>query len=249
MAKQKGVFKIEGTLDDVTFFKRRDAYLVRNKGGVSKQRIMNDPAFARTRENGAEFTNVAHSGKMIRNANSVLIRKAYDGTLSNRLMKVLALVKNEDANSSRGNRTVYEGLLGTAGKNLLKGFDFNSRSQLTTVLQAPFVLDIVTGKVTVEDLVPLDMMAYPQNSTHVNFRTGFLNLDLETGAFEITYSPVVTLPLDMTVSSPEMLPTAVPAGTGTQFYFFLIEFMQEVNGVQYALNDGKFNVLSLLDVV
>ena len=47
-------------------------------GGVSKQRIMNDPAFARTRENGAEFTNVAHSGKMIRNANSVLIRKAYD---------------------------------------------------------------------------------------------------------------------------------------------------------------------------
>jgi hypothetical protein len=52
MARQKGILKIEGSLDDITFYKKGDSFLVRNKGGISKQRIANDPAFARTRENG-----------------------------------------------------------------------------------------------------------------------------------------------------------------------------------------------------
>ncbi len=49
MAKLKSLIKIEGTLDDLTFYKGKEGFLVRSKGGVSKKRINNDPAFARTR--------------------------------------------------------------------------------------------------------------------------------------------------------------------------------------------------------
>jgi hypothetical protein len=68
MAKNKSLFKIEGTLDNVTFYKSADGYFVRTKGGVSKNRIMNDPAFVRTRENGSEFGRSASSGKLLRDS-------------------------------------------------------------------------------------------------------------------------------------------------------------------------------------
>ncbi len=249
MARQKGLVKIEGTLDDITFFRRKDAYLVRNKGGVNKERIMNDPAFIRTRENGVEFKTVAMSGKMLRESVNVFSRKAYDGTLSNRLVQLLSKVKNNDTTSLRGERQVYIGMTKAEAKQLMKGFDFNNRSSLGSVLFAPYTLDVVSGEVEIIDLVPLDMLKFPSHSTHVSFQSGFLNLNLETGESQITYSPIVNLPLDMSVSSVTLTPSAPPTGTGFKFYLLLIEFFQEVNGVQYALNNGSYNVLNLLEVV
>ena len=93
------------------------------------------------------------------------------------------------------------------------------------------------------------MLKYPPNATHVSFQSAFLNLDFATSIFEITYSPITNLVLDSTVSTVTLTPTTVPAGAGTAFYLLLVEFFQEVNSVQYALNNGNFNTLSLLDVV
>ncbi|WP_339895393.1 hypothetical protein [uncultured Algibacter sp.] len=42
MAKLKGIIKLEGTLDNLTFYKGQEGYLVKTKGGVSKERIQND---------------------------------------------------------------------------------------------------------------------------------------------------------------------------------------------------------------
>lgn len=249
MAKQSGIFKIEGTLDDVTFYKEGDTFRVRRKGGVSRQRIMNDPAFARTRENGTEFTNVAHSSAMLRYANGVMIRKAPDGKLNRRLMSVLTRIKNLDLVSTRGSRNVYAGLQTADGRQVLKGFDFNSRAQLRTVLNAPFTLDTATGAVTIIDLVPREMLAYPMNATHVTFKTCVLDLAFNTGDNVEHFSPEVNLPLDMTVSSPVMTPVGFPVQAGTLMYQLLIEFTQEINGVQYPLHDGKFNVLQILEVL
>ena len=55
---------MEGTMEDLTFYKGTDGYLVRTRGGVSRNRILNDPAFARTRENGMEFGSITGSGKL-----------------------------------------------------------------------------------------------------------------------------------------------------------------------------------------
>ena len=39
MAKYKSLFNVEGTLGEVTFYKGKDGYYIRSKGGVSKDRI------------------------------------------------------------------------------------------------------------------------------------------------------------------------------------------------------------------
>jgi hypothetical protein len=104
MAKQNSLVKIEGTIENLTFYKSANGHFVRTKGGVSKNRIMNDPAFVRTRENGAEFSSIAGSGKLLRTALGSMLFTAKDNLLTSRLVKVLAQVKNMDSGSVRGER-------------------------------------------------------------------------------------------------------------------------------------------------
>lgn len=63
MAQQKSILKLKGTIGGITFYKSKDGYLGSGKGrSVDASRIANDPGFARTRENGAEFANAASAG-------------------------------------------------------------------------------------------------------------------------------------------------------------------------------------------
>ena len=66
MARQTGLIKIKGTLDNVNFYKTQDGDLARMKTQVDADRIKNDPAYIRTRENNAEFGNSASAGKLLR---------------------------------------------------------------------------------------------------------------------------------------------------------------------------------------
>lgn len=72
MAQQKSIIKLRGTIGGISFYKSKDGYLAREKGGVDGSRIASDPAFARTRENGAEFSNSASAGKLLRDTIRVL---------------------------------------------------------------------------------------------------------------------------------------------------------------------------------
>ncbi len=249
MAKLDGILKIQGTLENLTFYKSSDGLLVRTRGGVSKQRIMNDPAFVRTRENGAEFGHSANSGKMLRNAVGSMVFRAKDKRLSSRLVKVMSGLKNADTVNVRGSRRVAQGLTDPTAKLLLKGFDFNIRASLDSVLYASIDVDSSSGKVIISDFNPKQQLRAAEGSTHFSMQSAFLNLDFATGIADISYSPITNYPIDNHIISAVLTPSEVPSGSGTQLYFLLIEFFQEVNGVQYLLNNGAYNVLNLLDVV
>lgn len=249
MAKQKSFLKVAGTLDGLTFYKSVDGYLIRTKGGVSRERIMNDAAFVRTRENIAEFGSTAHSVKLLRTAIGSLLNRAKDPRMGSRLMGIMSKVRQLDSISVRGQRNVGQGLLTVAGKQLLKGFDFNNRAAFQTVFNAPYSLDNATGALTISDFVPLEQLEKPEGATHVSFKSAYINLDFITGEFDSQYSAVVNVLLDMNSTAITLTPSSVPVGSGSQLYLILIEFFQEVNGIQYPLRNGEFNVLHLLDVV
>jgi hypothetical protein len=75
----------------------------------------------------------------------------------------------------------------------------------------------------------------------------FANVDFTNEISAIEYSPVTNLPIDGTNTPVTLTPAGVPAGTGTKFYLLLIEFFQEVNGIQYSLKNGSYNVLNIVD--
>src|SRR5687767_3751785 len=96
MARQKGLIKIEGTLQDLTFYKTKDGHLVKTKTNISKERIDSDPAFIRTRENGAEFGSSASSGKLTRDSFRNIAMNASDSKIVSRLTQVMTKIKNMD---------------------------------------------------------------------------------------------------------------------------------------------------------
>ncbi len=138
------ILKVKGTIDGLTFYKSKDGHLVRTKGGIEKGRIMSDPAFVRTRENISEFGSVAQSGKLFRQAIGTYLNRAKDSRTNSRLLQVMHQLKKMDVLSMRGERQVHLGLNTSAGKQLLKGFDFNQKATLFSVLYAPFESDLNT---------------------------------------------------------------------------------------------------------
>ncbi|MFL1012236.1 hypothetical protein [Flavisericum labens] len=249
MAKYNSIFKIEGTIGDVTFYKGENGYYARNKGGVSKNRILTDPQFARTRENLSEFGSTATSGKQIRHAINSLLADAKDSRVTSRLTKVLSKVKNEDLTSPRGQRNVATGLATAFGKNWLKGFNFNKNATLDSVLQTNYSLDTATGEIVMTDLVPSQQISAPDGATHVSFSGAFLNLDLVNDVKDLQMSSVVSAPLNGTATTVTLTPATPATGTGFNFYFLKVAFFQEINGMPYALNNGAFNALQLIELL
>jgi len=249
MAKLKSLIKIEGTLDGMTFYKGKEGYLVRTKGGVSKNRIQNDPAFIRTRENGTEFGQSATSGKLLRQALTPLLVDVKDGTLMARIMKTMTLVKNVDTTSIRGSRNVSNGLSTAEGKGFLKEFDFNSQAKLKAVLLADYQLNTTTGEITIPNFIPLLQMNAPGGATHVSFSSGILHLDMTTGEKELQSSTLVNLPINGDPVDVTLQPSSVPSGSGQVFYLFKLSFFQEINAIQYPLNNGSYNMLHIMDVL
>lgn len=249
MAKLRSLIKIEGTLDDLTFYKGKEGYLVKTKSGVSANRIKNDPAFARTRENGSEFGKSASSGKILRRAILPLMEDAKDSQVTARLTKVMTQIKNLDTTSPRGQRVVEVGITTPSGQQTLKGFNFNNRAILSTVLLSDVGLDTATGEITLTDFIPAQNLSVPVGATHVSLTSGFLNLDFATGDKDLQLSPVFNLPIDNTTTTVTLTPAAVPTGTGTQGYFLKVAFYQEVNGIQYPLNNGAYNALEIMEVL
>jgi hypothetical protein len=82
MAKQSSYIKLEGTIGDLSFYKNRDSnYIARRKGGVTKDRLLNDPRFERTRENMKEFSRAASAAKFLKNAFREIEIKSNGGTV------------------------------------------------------------------------------------------------------------------------------------------------------------------------
>ena len=250
MARQRGILKIEGTLDELTFYRSDGGFLVKTKGGISGDRIANDPAFQRTRENGSEFGMAAGAGKQVRTAFRNMLMTASDKLVTSRLTKVMTDVKNLDAANARGERHVHEGFDLPEGKAVLKGFNFNIRSILSSILFKPYTLNTGTGALDITGLIPtMDVVAAP-GSTHMSITAGWARVDFATGEFETSISNTVNLPIDGNASNVNLTHTAAPTlATGINVYVLLVEFFQEVNAVQYSLKNGAHNSLAVIDVV
>jgi len=248
MARQKGIVKLDGTIGDITFYKSKDGYLAREKGGVPAARIANDPAFQRTRENGSEFGRAGKAGKLLRNAIRGLLQNASDPRMVSRLTKEMVRVLQEDAVNPRGLRNVIDG-----EAELLAGFDFNINGKLGTTIYAPFtpVIDRAAGtlSINIPAFVPLNMIAAPGGTTHFKIVSAGAEIDFENEVFVSANSETAVLPWDANLTAVIDLVNAVTANSAHPLFLMLgIEFYQQVNAQMYPLRNGSFNALSLVAI-
>ena len=249
MARQSGLIKIKGTLDNVSFYKTKDGDLARMKTSVDGDRIANDPAFIRTRENNSEFGSSARYGKLTRDNLRPISMNATDGRVVARMTKIMTQIKNLDTTSVRGARNVGVAMATAQAKALLKGFEFNGDAMLSSMLFKPWAVNTTTGVITIAGLVPTLDLIYPEGATHVSFTGGYANINYATGIADVKLTNVQNLPITGTSSAITLTPTAVPTGTGAKIFLLKIEFFQLVNAVQYSLKNGAYNALKIIEVI
>jgi hypothetical protein len=164
MSKQIGLIKVKGKLDDVSFYQKDGQNYVRMAKGPSKNRIMTDPAFQRTRENNREFGGSIMAAKAFRKALTPVLKFA-DRKLGGRSMKVFKSI-NSKAEGIRGQRPIK---LSSHGAVLQK-FEINSKLELAAVFKAPFTLEHTanrtSGTLKVPAFSPLQHIYAVPGATH-----------------------------------------------------------------------------------
>ncbi|WP_028296652.1 hypothetical protein [Olivibacter sitiensis] len=247
MARQSGIIKLKGTIGDITFYKSKDGYLARQKGGVDKERFHTDPKFQRTRENAAEFARAGKASKALCTAIRPVLNKTQDSRMISRLVKSMMQVIKADQVSNRGLRNVLDGEL-----VLLQGFDFNGNARLSATVYAPYTPTIgrATGllEVNVASFVPDSQIVAPGGTTHFRLISAGVEVDFENETFALAQSSSAEIAFDNTVSGAVSLSNDIGVVDSTKplFLVFGIEFLQQVNGTFYALNNGAYNALSLV---
>ena len=248
MARQDGVIKLTGQMGGISFYKSRDGHLVRLKSGVDGERIKNDPAFARTRENGAEFGRAGASSKLLRTALRTLILAVADGRMASRLTRQMMKVIQADATNTRGQRNVIDG-----EAELLRGFEFNLDGKLGSTFFAPFApaIDRVAGNLTIDvpAYIPGNMIGAPQGATHFKLIAAGVEVDFEAGSYVVNTSATPEIVLGPQNEAALNLTNVVtPNSVHPLFVAFGIEFMQFINGAYYPLKNGAYNALQLVAV-
>lgn len=176
------------------------------------------------------------------------MKNARDFRVVARLTELMSKILKLDTTSARGDRNVGVAIALPAAKAMLKGFEFNNKSQIASILFKPYTVNTVTGVITISNLIPVNEVTFPEGATHLTLRGAYANLNFADGVNATEYTNAVNLPIDGTATTVTLTPAAVPAGTGTKLYFLEIEFFQEVNAVQYELNNGAFNALVIADI-
>ncbi|MCB0457893.1 MAG: hypothetical protein R2776_07360 [Flavobacteriaceae bacterium] len=258
MARNTSFIKLEGTLDGLTFYEKDGENFVKTKSAISKNRIANDAAFVRTRENNQEFSGCSKASKAVREAFATVVKLMGDTYITGRLTGIMKRI-NKNGVGVRGERAIDI----VANKELLTGFEFNPKDTLSSQFYAPyappaFTLDRDGVTVLVPDFNASSFLNAPEGATHFKLvlASGLVsNYAYETAlesyepidedengkglvAFSAAYSVKGMVGAAITLTTDFSLGSALPA-TVSNMVALGIVFYQEINSELYELASGN----------
>lgn len=249
MAKYKGFLKILGTLDGINFYKTKHGYLVRMKGGPSGKRIATDPAFKRTRENMNQFGRASGAGALLRHTFRPFTAPLKDGSLPARVVSLMMKIKNCDQFAARGDRQVATGIATAEGKETLTGLNLNLHSDLDTILRKSYFVDVLQGRLQIPDLKPGTDLQFPPGATHVTLKGALGKIGFADKAYALYLTNFVNIAINGSPSDVDLrFPDSTIVDNRTNVFVLGIDFFQEVNGQQYALQNGDYNAAKIVQV-
>jgi hypothetical protein len=248
MAKQRGVFKAQGLLDEFSFYESADGFLIRKKGGVNAERIATDPSFERVRENMQEFSRAGRAAKIVRNSVRPLLQYSKDRLLISRLLTTMMKVVKSDPVSERGKRNVIQGDL-----TLMEGFEFSRTAKMSENfgVQYNVTVDRVGGKLGIEipAFVPANMITAPLEATHFKIVGAGGSIDFATGINSLSYKEGQDVAIGKDPTTVANLSFDVEVGSTAPLFLILgLTFTQLVNGDQCPLKSKAFNSLQIVKV-
>jgi hypothetical protein len=134
MAYQTGVIEYKGSFKSIRHWKnRKDPKIYAGeKGGANRNLILNNPAFALTRDNMNEFGGCGVSAKAIRRGLIKLLPEHADSHFTGRLMKIIKMINLKDTTGERGVKAIKISL----NKSMLKSLDLHEKRKIDYALKS-----------------------------------------------------------------------------------------------------------------
>lgn len=193
MGTQTGVVRIRGTVGNLTFTKTPNGDEVRIKTSMSKDKMLKDKRFKRTRENWAEFARAGKAAKLIRKAFATFTKPIADRNGYTRLTtRTLQIVKSDPA-SPRGQRQLELGDF-----NNLINYEFNASQALETTYLEQFELVIDraagTADIAIPDITPDSSIKELYGATHFKLIGAAVEIDWANNAYTNDSIETVEIP-------------------------------------------------------
>ncbi|MEJ5103911.1 hypothetical protein [Chryseobacterium sp. MYb328] len=135
MATYESLIKIKGAVGDLVFYTLNGKNVVRKKSGFNKTAFKKDPSYEKVRQNSSEFGHCSKMGKIIRKSIDLYLKETGDTLLYQKFAKLMTEIKDLDAISEKGKRTVENGLKTEEGKKLLTNFQFGEIKNVALEVQ------------------------------------------------------------------------------------------------------------------
>lgn len=127
MAELKGILKITGKLNGLSFYEMNGKIIVRTPGGFDGEKIRIDAKYVNVRNNASEFGRCSQFGGRLRRALQPFVKDLNDHQIHGRMAKMLHQVMKHDKQSEKGKRSVLCGLQAMEGRAELARFVWNQR--------------------------------------------------------------------------------------------------------------------------
>ena len=145
MGKLKGIVQFTGSFNGLSFYELNGKIVVRKTGGFDGDKIKKNANYERVRENSSEFAHSAKAGKYFRTAIASCLLPLRIPYVHNHIVSLFQGILKLDEIHARGKRTVSTGLLATAGKKALLGFEFDTTQTFSSFFPFKLELDFMVG--------------------------------------------------------------------------------------------------------
>jgi len=228
----------------MSFYRLNGKYFARMKTCHSKERIRNDPAFAKTYQCGLDFGTASRASKLMRGPLQSVLPHVGDKGVVSRLTGRLVKVLQRDGVHDAGKRELGDGDL-----SLLKGFEFNKRTAFHQVFASSHKIVVSQADQEVTLFVPRGSLqggiVPPPGATHTRLFTSAVCINAKNNSQSASarYSGYLDL-RGGKLPSLEMVNAIVGKPGDVMVVVLGIEFFQEVNGQMEVLMHGGAMVIA-----
>jgi len=231
-------------LDELVTYRLKgvDGHIAKQKTGFTTKALLNNPKYAKSRENASEFGPVSHLCKAIRMILQEGLPKSKNLEVTNGLHTIMRKVMCCDTIAPRGNRCLKNGFTSAGGKSLFTGYDFNPAGLLRNTFKGNYRFDAAKRQLVFEPFITKDAFVFPEGADCVGFRLGALRFDFgsSTGFYALTDLAFYGLNSRRT----QKLKLSIedfPDGEGNVFFLLEVAFFveNEDSYLSFPKNDTK----------
>jgi hypothetical protein len=203
---------------------------LRRKGGASKERIMNDPALARVKQNAQEFADLSKLSKALFDITAPFTKGIRDSRTYFRLVGLLNKVKKHNAIFESSQKTALTSMATDIGRQLMTGFNFNDKIPLFENFSPKTNLKESENALILNQITTPSGIAKHTSEATFTIIMGRVCIDKQSGQCTLDLTNQINIRHNQNIEPMEFTFSTTPPENSIRLYLCLVQFYIESSG-------------------